>query len=266
MRRWKSLLGLLLIVGMVLTVQTSVSSANSVVYNATGYWDFKSASTCWAGPGMTPGPPLTGTAQVTQSGSNVTIVYNTYTYTGTVSGSDYTVSRSYLDDGGTTTEWIRVTLTSSFTAFGSDHWQWTDGMYYEWGGCEGAAIKQGYENYAILHRDGAIYNSDTNWNLSPYYPGTAWVADMEFNDSGGYVLLHKDGALWRSSGGWLLTTPPYYPGTDYARALELVANNGYVILHKDGAIYRATTAATGWDTAATHSYPGSNYAVDLELK
>lgn len=264
MSRLKSLLGCLLVVGMVLAGHIIACAEDVDGYIATGTWSYQTANT-WASVG-TPDPPEQGTVTVTQSGSNVTVYYGGRTYTGNVSGTEYTVSTSYPEDEGTTTEWFGWKLKTSFSGFGTIVWWWTDGYDDEFGGSSLWVMKQGYENFAILHRDGAVYNSDTNWNYSSYYAGTAWVVDMEFDDSGDHVLLHKDGALWRSSGGWLLTTPPYYPGSNYARALELVANDGYAILHKDGAIYRSTTGATGWVTTTPPRYPGSNYAVDLELK
>ncbi|MBW2040052.1 MAG: hypothetical protein JRI46_10770 [Deltaproteobacteria bacterium] len=75
--------------------------------------------------------------------------------------------------------------------------------------------------YNILHQEGAIYNSDTGWNLStpPYYPGTAWAVDFIYN-SEGVSILHTDGAIWNTTTGWNIATPPYYAGTGYAKALE----------------------------------------------
>jgi hypothetical protein len=37
----------------------------------------------------------------------------------------------------------------------------------------------------------------------------------------------------------------------------------YIILHKDGAIY---DSIAGWITTAPPYYPGTNYAVDLEVQ
>jgi hypothetical protein len=75
--------------------------------------------------------------------------------------------------------------------------------------------------YHILHKDGAVYNSDTGWMLSspPYYGGADWVVDFTYN-SQGMSILHKDGAIWNSSSGWMLSSPPYYAGSAYARAME----------------------------------------------
>jgi len=75
--------------------------------------------------------------------------------------------------------------------------------------------------YHVLHKDGAIYNSDSGWILTapPYYPGTTWVVDFLYN-SQGLSILHRDGAIWNSNSGWILSAPPYYPGTGYAKALE----------------------------------------------
>lgn len=75
--------------------------------------------------------------------------------------------------------------------------------------------------YYILHKEGAIYDSNNGWNLNtpPYYAGTEWAVDFVFN-SQGLSILHKDGAIWNSTDGWVTTSPPYYAGTEYARALE----------------------------------------------
>jgi len=77
--------------------------------------------------------------------------------------------------------------------------------------------------FTILHRDGAVYDSASGWNIAmpPYYPGTGYAQAVQHKSGKtNYVILHKDGALWDSETGWLLTTPPYYPGTAYARDLE----------------------------------------------
>jgi len=75
--------------------------------------------------------------------------------------------------------------------------------------------------FHILHKQGAIYNSNTGWNLStlPYYPGSDWAVDFVYN-SQGVSILHRDGAVWNSDTGWNLNTPPYFAGTAYAKALE----------------------------------------------
>jgi len=75
--------------------------------------------------------------------------------------------------------------------------------------------------YRILHKQGAIYNTDTGWTMTtpPYYPGSNWTVDM-VSDSQGVTILHKDGALWQEVGGWDMSTPPYYPGSAYAQALD----------------------------------------------
>lgn len=35
------------------------------------------------------------------------------------------------------------------------------------------------------------------------------------------AILHKDGAIYDSMDGWNVNTPPYYPGSNYAVDLEL---------------------------------------------
>jgi len=76
--------------------------------------------------------------------------------------------------------------------------------------------------YHILHKDGAIYDSETGWIVStpPYYPGIDWAVDFLYDPDDGNKILHRDGAVWSEGSGWIITAPPYYPGTGYARALD----------------------------------------------
>jgi len=117
----------------------------------------------------------------------------------------------------------------------------------------------------ILHKDGAVWFSDTGWELGtpPYYPGTEYARDLEPHPNGSYGILHKDGALWISTDGWELGTPPYYAGTEYARKAKLLPDGSYSILHTDGAIWNSVS---GWDLSTPPYYSGTGYAVDLEYR
>jgi len=86
------------------------------------------------------------------------------------------------------------------------------------------------EGMSILHRDGAVWSSDTGWELTmpPYYPGTSYAIDIKYRADGTYGILHTDGAIWDSSRGWLMNMPPYYPGTGYAMALALKPGHRHV--------------------------------------
>ncbi len=74
----------------------------------------------------------------------------------------------------------------------------------------------------ILHRDGAIWYSDTGWELGtpPYYVDTDYARALELVE-GGYLILHKEGAIYDSVDGWNMSTPPYYPGSEWAVDLEV---------------------------------------------
>jgi len=115
----------------------------------------------------------------------------------------------------------------------------------------------------ILHKDGALWYSDTGWVLTapPYYPGTAYAKDLEVRSDNSYVILHKDGAIYDSASGWVVTAPPYYPGTSWAVDMKL-EEGGYKILHRDGAVY---DSVSGWITTTPPYYPGTAYAKALEL-
>ena len=88
------------------------------------------------------------------------------------------------------------------------------------------------EGVTILHRDGAVWSSDTGWELTtpPYYPGSSYAIDFAYRADGTYGILHTDGAMWDSSRGWLMGTPPYYPGTSYAQGLALKPGTATIIL------------------------------------
>jgi len=81
--------------------------------------------------------------------------------------------------------------------------------------------------YVILHKDGAIWSSETEWNVStpPYYPNSSYAVDIKYMADGSYTILHTDGALWNSETGWNLSTPPYYPGSAYAVELERISES-----------------------------------------
>jgi len=116
----------------------------------------------------------------------------------------------------------------------------------------------------ILHRDGALWSSDTGWevNTPPFYPGTAYAKDLELL-ADRYLILHQDGAIYDSVSGWNVNTPPYYPGTEYAVELEVTASSEEIILHQDGALW---SSDTGWTLTTPPYYPGTAYAKSLEVR
>jgi len=116
----------------------------------------------------------------------------------------------------------------------------------------------------ILHRDGALWYSDTGWVLTtpPYYPGTDYARDVEFSGSS-YLILHRDGAIYDSVSSWNVNTPPYYTGAAYAVDLAVNGGGEEIILHRDGTLW---SSDTGWLITTPPYYPGSAYARALEVR
>ena len=87
----------------------------------------------------------------------------------------------------------------------------------------GPAAAEDAGPFHILHKQGAIYNSNTGWNINtpPYYAGSDWAVDFTYT-SEGVSILHQDGAIWNATTGWNMASPPYYAGSGYARAIEYV--------------------------------------------
>ena len=127
----------LLVIGMVVMIGAFCSGNGfSATYDATGTWDY-STTDHWVNPGnagCTADPDETGVTYVTQNGNSVTIVAEGITFTGTVSGANYSLSASYAEDGGTTTISLNSSLSSSTSGSGTIAWSWTDGYYYCNGG------------------------------------------------------------------------------------------------------------------------------------
>jgi len=122
----------------------------------------------------------------------------------------------------------------------------------------------------ILHRDGAIWFSDTGWltDTPPYYPGSDYARDMEIRGDGNYVILHKDGEIYDSETGWSYTwcpNPPYCwnIGCSCARDVEYKQNGNYAILHQDGALWHSDA---GWLATTPPYYAGTDYARALEVR
>jgi len=118
--------------------------------------------------------------------------------------------------------------------------------------------------YVILHRDGALWFSDTGWVVStpPYYPGTDYARALEIRTDS-YAILHRDGAIYNSVSNWTVSSPPYYPGTNYAVDLKVTSDGEEIILHRDGALW---STDTGWEIGTPPYYPGTAYAKALEVR
>jgi hypothetical protein len=137
---------------------TVIKNQNPATYDATGKWQY-SESAGWTNcPGENPDPSSSGLGTITQTVNNVVYVDEDGTYTGTVNGATYTVSRSYPQDGGTVTEVYTITLTSDTTGSGILEWTWTDGE----NSCNG-----GYNSVIITKQ--SVGPDDYQCDLSHFY-------------------------------------------------------------------------------------------------
>jgi hypothetical protein len=116
--------------------------AIAATYDATGTWDYSTysnVSTCPTGPE----PPTTGYITIIQTGDSVRMSRDgDKEYTGSVNGSHYTCTGSYLRRGGMVSETLYVTLTSNTAASGTSTWTWTDGYDPCSGGSQFSGTKQ----------------------------------------------------------------------------------------------------------------------------
>jgi hypothetical protein len=113
---------------------TTVSRQTPVnpVYDATGRWDYDLSNiyyNCGTGPGAT-----SGYFDVIQTGNRVTAGDNNGNeYKGFVNGTQYRLFRSSLENGGRTTDWIFISLSSSTQGFGEAGFIWDDDYTDCWG-------------------------------------------------------------------------------------------------------------------------------------
>ncbi len=118
----------------------------SQTYDATGTWAVTTSGN-WVDQGNTFG--CTGGTNeckivtIVQSGTNFTLTMDGRSYPGTVIGATYTGGTSYPDSGGTTTEFVVVTLTSASSGSGTGGWDWTNGPEFCFGGYDISIIKDG---------------------------------------------------------------------------------------------------------------------------
>jgi hypothetical protein len=110
------------------------ADATTLAYDATGTWTYTETS---AWDNCDPAQPESGTVTVTQTGNYVELVDGEgHTFTGTVSGSTYTLSGTYPEDFGTTSEDIIFTLSSDTSGSGTSSWTWTGSG----GPCNGGSV------------------------------------------------------------------------------------------------------------------------------
>jgi uncharacterized delta-60 repeat protein len=114
-----------------LAERTVVCLYTPPTYDATGTWTYSTTNN-WVDPGTAgclPDEDETGTVSITQSEENVTMVDDHgHTWTGAVTGPDYTLSTTYPEEDGTTTVTGDFALSSSTSGSGTTGWFWTDGF------------------------------------------------------------------------------------------------------------------------------------------
>ena len=111
----------------------SRQSQAAPLYDATGKWNFTQSGLVDNCSDF-PTPPASGWLQVTQTSNKITAVDNLgHNYKGFVNGNKYAVMRSYLADGGRTTEWGIVTLSSATQGSGQMGFVWDDNCTECWG-------------------------------------------------------------------------------------------------------------------------------------
>jgi hypothetical protein len=112
----------------VLILMAIVFPGRSALGDASGKWTYYSFNR-WNNGGLM-NIRGAGTLTITQTGSSVELVNDTYekTYTGSVSSGIYTVSSSYPFSGGTKTEVITFVLDSNEHGSGNSSWTWSDGV------------------------------------------------------------------------------------------------------------------------------------------
>ncbi len=106
-------------------------------YDTTGTWEyfFKNSQNTGGNtvcPSWNSMRNTDGTILVTQNGNSMVVVdnYNGATYTGTISGTCFTLSGSYSDFGGTVNATINICLTSSTSGNGTITAQWSSGSFF----------------------------------------------------------------------------------------------------------------------------------------
>lgn len=110
----------------ILSVGATWQKCCAQTYDATGTWNYSTTNN-WNNCGEPPDPDVTNTMTITQTGNSVTAVDNLTgrTYTGTVSGANYSVSATFPEDGGTTSDTINFALSSNTSGSGTASWSWS---------------------------------------------------------------------------------------------------------------------------------------------
>jgi hypothetical protein len=103
---------------------SSAGGAPPPTYNAGGTWNVLLTRTAAKAGCGDVGESLVSAATVAQSGTTVTATFHLtgVTYSGSVSGADYTLSATYAITGGTETDNVKFTLTSMSSGSGTINW------------------------------------------------------------------------------------------------------------------------------------------------
>lgn len=123
------------------------SEQAQATYDAAGEWDFSTSNTWVSGGGdCHPDDAHTGTATVTQTGTNVTMVVHDEggdtSFDGIISDDTYYLTTSLNEDGGTQTTNVILTLSSKTSGAGKVTYTWTNGFETCNGGFDIAFAKQ----------------------------------------------------------------------------------------------------------------------------
>lgn len=77
---------------------------------------------------------------VTQTDGNLTVSVGGASYSGSISGNNFSWSGSFMEDGGTTTSNMSGTVAANGNSLsGSSSWSWTDGVE----SCDGSSTFTG---------------------------------------------------------------------------------------------------------------------------
>lgn len=167
MKREEKIMNRFLFIGLVIFVGIFLTgNAFAATYDATGRWCCLD-SNVWVNPGnagCTADLSETSCIIITQTGNNFTVVDGGETFTGTVNGTTYNFSYSYVDGEGTDiTISGQVTLSSCSSGSGTVTWSATNGSYYCNGGNDVTLTKvytQGELDEVIDAATANLYNAD----------------------------------------------------------------------------------------------------------
>jgi len=141
----------------ILVVVFSSSAVISQTYDATGIWVYSERDSETNCPDEE--YPLEENVEVgiLQTGSSFLIVDDDFSTYGNVSGSTYTYSDKYCEEGGVTSGNVTVNLTSETSGTGTVSWTWTGD-----GSCQGLH----YIDLTKQTQAAPVYDATGKWNFN----------------------------------------------------------------------------------------------------